>query len=203
MVEMQLVERGIRDERVLHAMATVPRELFVHEQHRGCAYADMPLPIGWDQTISQPYMVAFMAQALEMRGHETVLEVGTGCGYHAAVLASLARRVCSIEVIPELADLARDNLRRAGFVNVTVVCGDGSKGYAEAMPYDAISVAAAAPQVPAALLAQLADPGRLTIPVGSKADQKLRVISKNHGETMSRGATLCRFVPLTGEQGWR
>jgi protein-L-isoaspartate(D-aspartate) O-methyltransferase len=203
MVESQLVKRGIRDARVLRAMSSVPRELFVPGEHSASAYSDAPLPIGWDQTISQPYMVAFMAEALELRGDEKVLDVGTGSGYHAAVLASLAPYIYSIEVIPELAEQARRNLRQARVENVLVIGGDGSRGYPEAMPYDAISVAAAAPDIPAALLDQLADPGRLVIPVGTKADQDLRVVWKHRGEINSRMATPCRFVPLVGEQGWR
>lgn len=203
MVETQLAARGIRDLRVLDAMAEIPREFFVSLDQAEDAYVDGALNIGSGQTISQPYMVALMAELLELRGEEIVLEVGTGSGYHAAVLAALARRVYSIEVVPELAAQARRNLDAAGYgANVIIVCGDGSKGYPEAMPYDAISVAAAAPEVPHALLQQLADPGRLVIPVGSREDQDLRLVVKNGGQLHSHTATLCRFVPLLGEQGW-
>lgn len=203
MVETQLARRGIRDPRVLDAMAHIPRELFLPPDQADDAYADGAFNIGCGQTISQPYMVALMAELLELRGDEIVLEVGAGSGYHAAVLAALARRVYSIEVVPELAAQARRNLDAAGYgAQVTVVCGDGSKGYPEAMPYDAISVAAAAPEVPHALLEQLADPGRLVIPVGSREDQDLRLVVKSNGRLSSHTATLCRFVPLLGEQGW-
>jgi protein-L-isoaspartate(D-aspartate) O-methyltransferase len=159
--------------------------------------------IGHGQTISQPYMTALMCQELQLRGDETVLDVGTGSGYHAAVLASLARVVYSIEVIPELVEQARRNLSAAGLLDrVTLIGGDGSKGYPEAAPYDAISVAAAAPDVPRSLLEQLADPGRLVIPVGSRDEQDLRVVRKCCGKIEWRVATLCRFVPLVGDEGW-
>jgi protein-L-isoaspartate(D-aspartate) O-methyltransferase len=185
-------------------MASIPRELFVAVEHAAAAYSDSPVGIGFGQTISQPYMTALMCQELRLQGHEVVLDVGTGSGYHAAVLATLAGRIYSIEVIPALAALARHNLDSAGFGGrVEVICGDGSRGYPEAMPYDAISVAAAAPDVPRALLGQLADPGRMVIPVGSREDQDLRVIRLADGRIESHNATMCRFVPLVGEQGWR
>jgi len=202
MVEHQLRRRGIRDERVLEAMAAIPREDFV--PGRPAAYGDEPIQIGHGQTISQPYMTALMAAVLELRGSETVLEVGAGCGYAAAVLGQLARRVVTIEIVPELAALARDNLRRTGLdKNVTVVQGDGSGGYPKLAPYDAISVAAAAPDIPPALLDQLNDPGRLVIPVGSWLDQDLQVLVKRGGRIDTHVATGCRFVPLRGEEGWR
>lgn len=204
MVRVQLEGRGIRDGRVLAAMGSLPRELFVAEDDAAYAYADCPVGIGYGQTISQPYMTALMCQELQLRGDETVLDVGTGSGYHAAVLASLARVVYSIEVIPELVEQARRNLAAAGLSErVSLICGDGSKGYAEAMPYDGISVAAAAPDVPHSLLEQLADPGRLVIPVGSREDQDLRIVRKLGGKIDWRVATMCRFVPLVGEEGWK
>lgn len=204
MVEAQLVPRGIHDARVLDAMSRIPRELFVPPDHAHLAYSDSPIGIGSDQTISQPYMVALMAQILELQGWESVLEVGAGSGYHAAVLGSLARRVYAIEVLPSLAAQASRNLERAGLAgNVRIICADGSRGYPECMPYDAISVAAGAPEVPRALLDQLADPGRLVIPVGSREDQDLRVVTKSSGQLHSRVATMCRFVPLVGQEGWR
>jgi protein-L-isoaspartate(D-aspartate) O-methyltransferase len=153
--------------------------------------------------MSQPYITALMAESLELAGTETVLEVGAGCGYHAAVLGALAARVVTIEIIPTLAKLARENLhrtRRDG--NIQVVLGDGSLGHAELAPYDAISVAAGAPEIPATLLEQLNDPGLLVIPVGERWDQELRVVSKRHGRIDYRVATLCRFVPLRGGEGW-
>src|SRR3954471_79242 len=173
MVDAQLRRRGIRDERVLRAMREIPREEFVPHELRLQAYNDEPIHIGYGQTISQPYMTALMAQELELRGDETVLEVGAGCGYAAAVLGALAARVFTVEIIPALVELARGNLRRAlRDHNVVVVQGDGSMGYAEAAPYDAISVAAGAPDVPLSLVDQLNDPGRLAIPVGNREDQE-------------------------------
>ncbi|HWB85891.1 MAG TPA: protein-L-isoaspartate(D-aspartate) O-methyltransferase [Bryobacteraceae bacterium] len=204
MVETQLRARGIRDQRVLHAMREIPREEFVSPEWRVLAYQDNPISIGYGQTVSQPYMTALMAELLELTGNETVLEVGTGCGYHAAVLGALASHVYTIELVPALARLASQNLRRtARDANITVICGDGSAGYAEKSPYDAISVAAGAPEIPVSLLAQLADPGRMVIPVGKPDDQELLVVSKRDGRTTSRVATLCRFVPLRGGEGWR
>jgi protein-L-isoaspartate(D-aspartate) O-methyltransferase len=204
MVERQLRRRGIGDPRVLDAMAQIPREEFVPADSRFLAYFDEPIDIGFRQTISQPYMTALMAELLELKGEETVLEVGTGSGYAAAVLGALARRVVTIELIPRLAAVARQNLARTGRdQNVMVVSGDGSLGYPDLAPYDAISVAAGAPGVPQALLDQLKDPGRLVIPVGERSDQELRLIQKRNGQLESRVATLCRFVPLRGGEGWQ
>jgi protein-L-isoaspartate(D-aspartate) O-methyltransferase len=203
MVHRQLRGRGIRDERVLRAMSQVPREEFVPLECRIFAYQDGPVGIGHGQTISQPYMTALMAQELELEGTETVLEVGAGSGYAAAVLGMLAARVVTLELVPELVELARNNLRRVGRDgNVLVVRGDGSLGYGPAAPYDAISVAAAAPDVPVSLLEQLRDPGRAVIPVGSREDQELRVIRKRGGRIESSTGVACRFVPLRGCEGW-
>ena len=204
MVDTQLRRRGIGDERVLAAMLEIPREEFVPLESRLVAYQDSPIPIGEGQTISQPYMTALMAESLELRGTESVLEVGAGCGYAAAVLGQLAARVTTLEIIPRLAQQARDNLRRTvRDGNVQVVVGDGSGGYAEAAPYDAISVAAGAPEIPAALVEQLNDPGILVIPVGALDDQELRVLTMRGGQVESRVPTLCRFVPLRGGEGWQ
>ena len=203
MITRQLRARGIHDARLLDAVRRIPREEFVADEWRDYAYRDEPVPIGFGQTISQPYIAAVMVQTLQLEGHETVLDVGSGSGYHAALLGALAARVVSIERIPELTDFARANLERAGITNVIVVTGDGSKGYAPAAPYDAISVAAAAPDIPPALYEQLNDPGRLVIPLGSYEDQELRVVEKRGGQIESRLVTLCRFVPLLGEQGWK
>ena len=204
MVERQLRGRGIRDERVLAAMLEIPRELFVPPEARDSCYGDWPLPIGHGQTISQPYMTALMAESLELTGEETVLEVGTGSGYAAAVLGALAANVVSVEIVPALADFARENLRAAGRGgNVAVVCGDGSVGFPEMAPYDAISVAAGAPAIPAALLEQLRDRGHLVIPVGRWDQQELRVLVKDGGKASERVATGCMFVPLRGSDGWR
>ena len=204
MVDRQLRRRGIHNPSVLNAMAIVPREEFVPREYRISSYQDEPLPIGYGQSISQPYMIALMAESLELTGVETVLDVGGGCGYHAAVLGLLAARVISVEIIPGLAKLAEQNLARTGFgSNVTMVCGDGSAGWPAAAPYTGISVAAGAPEVPEPLLAQLADPGHLVIPVGGRSDQELLVITKSGGQMREHVATYCRFVPLRGGSGWQ
>jgi protein-L-isoaspartate(D-aspartate) O-methyltransferase len=204
MVERQLRRRGIRDERVLRAMGEIPREEFVPSELRVMAYSDAPVQIGWCQTISQPYMTALMAQELELTGTETVLEVGAGSGYAAALLGALAARVVAVEILAPLAQQASNNLERAGRgANVTVVDGDGGFGFAELAPFDAISVAAAAPEIPGALLDQLKDPGRLVIPVGSRDDQELQVVTKRGGRIERRVPTLCQFVPLRGAEGWQ
>jgi protein-L-isoaspartate(D-aspartate) O-methyltransferase len=204
MVEAQLRRRGIRDGRVLRAMGRIPREEFVPAESRFMAYRDDPIHIGYGQTISQPYMTALMAETLELTGTETVLEVGTGSGYAAAVLAELAARVVSVEIVPALVQAARANLRRTLCdANVTVIAGDGSTGAPEYGPFDAISVAAGAPEIPLSLLEQLNDPGRLVIPVGDRADQELRVVWKIEGRIDYRVATQCRFVPLRGGEGWQ
>jgi protein-L-isoaspartate(D-aspartate) O-methyltransferase len=204
MVETQLMRRGIRDPRVLEAMRSIPREEFVPEKFREETYADAPLPIGYGQTISQPYMTALMAELLELTGAEKVLDVGTGSGYHAAVLGALARRVITVERIPELCVMARANLQRAELdTNITVACGDGSLGVPEESPFARISVAAASPSVPRTLLDQLDDPGILVIPVGDRSEQNLRVIRKENGNISTRIASGCRFVPLIGREGWQ
>jgi protein-L-isoaspartate(D-aspartate) O-methyltransferase len=204
MVDRQLRKRGIHDARVLNAMLTIPREEFVPHDYRVCSYQDEPLQIGHGQTISQPYMTALMAELLELTGAETVLDVGGGSGYHAAVLGQLAARIISVEIIPALAHQAEQNLSRTSLGgNITVVCADGSQGWPDGAPYAGISVAAAAPEIPEPLLTQLGDPGRLVIPVGAKHDQELRVIEKSDGAIRERIATFCRFVPLRGHGGWR
>ena len=204
MVETQLRRRGIRDERVLAAIEEIPRERFVPLEERVAAYADAPVPIGGGQTISQPFMTALMASLLHLEGWENVLEIGAGSGYASAVLGALAARVTAVEIAPALAGIARENLRAAGReANVTVILGDGSLGFPDAAPYDAISVAAAAREIPPALLDQLKDPGRLVIPVGDSDDQVLRLVEKRGGKITDRAAAYCRFVPLRGEGGWR
>jgi protein-L-isoaspartate(D-aspartate) O-methyltransferase len=204
MVDEQLRHRGISDVRVLAAMLQIPREEFVPVEWRILSYRDDPISIGFGQTISQPYMTALMAQCLELKGAEAILDVGGGSGYGAAVLGALGASVISIELLDGLAEMARHNLKRTGRArNVTVVAGDGSVGYPKSAPYDAISVGAAAPEVPAALMAQLRDPGKLVIPVGTRRDQSLMVVTKKGGATESRVVTQCRFVPLRGNEGWR
>lgn len=204
MVDSQLRRRGIRDQRVLDAMLRIPREVFLPEDARAEAYRDDPIQIGYGQTISQPYMTALMAQELHLNGDEMVLEVGSGCGYAAALLGLLSRNVVTVEIVPELAAAARDNLRRAALDrNVEVVSSDGSWGYAPLAPYDAISVAAGAPGVPPSLLDQLRDGGTMVIPVGDRDDQELRVVSKCGGRADSHVVALCRFVPLRGVEGWK
>lgn len=204
MVKYQVAGRGIQDARVLEAMARVPREAFVPEHLADEAYEDHPLPIGHGQTISQPYIVALMAEALALTGRERVLDIGTGSGYAAAVLASLALEVYSIERIPELARQARDNLDKAGFSQVHVACGDGTLGWPEAAPFDGICVAAGAPAVPETLKQQLATGGRLVIPVGSEhTGQQLILITRRSDTDYQReDFGEVRFVPLLGEEGW-
>jgi len=196
MVEQQLRQRGIRDERVLQAMATIPRHLFVPPALRSRAYDDGPLPIGAGQTISQPYIVALMSESLLLTGAETVLEVGTGSGYQAAVLSRLAKRVYSIEILPQLAKTARSRLTALGYDNVIVVVGDGNQGWAPGSPYDAIIVTAAAPQVPPALLDQLAEGGRLVLPVRVGEKQHLLRLRKAGGKVTQEDMGLVQFVPL-------
>ena len=204
MVDEQLRGRGITDERVLMAMLEIPRQEFVPIEARVLSYRDEPVSIAFGQTISQPYMTALMAQSLELKGTEVILDVGAGSGYAAAVLGALGARVISIELIGGLALLAARNLQRTGrAANVRVVTGDGSVGFPEFAPYDAISVGAAAPDVPAKLIDQLRESGRLVIPVGTRHDQSLMVVTKQGGAPNSRVATQCRFVPLRGAEGWR
>ena len=203
MVEDQLRARDIVDQRVLDAMERVPRELFVAagEQHR--AYADAALPIGHGQTISQPYMVARIAEALALAGGEKVLDVGSGSGYQAAVLAELADEVHTIERIPELAEEARENLASAGYGRVQVHVGDGSLGLPDEAPFTAIAVAAAAPGLPELLYDQLEPRGRLAVPVGGRWGQRLEVIVRSPEGPAIVHSVPCRFVPLVGEQGFR
>jgi protein-L-isoaspartate(D-aspartate) O-methyltransferase len=203
MVEVQLKQRGIRDPRVLAAMAQVPRHQFISPAYHDIAYADHPAPIGEGQTISQPYMVALMLEGLELRPQDVVLEIGTGSGYQAALLAELAARVYTIERHASLAERARHMLSQLGYNNVTVVVGDGSQGLPQAAPFDSIVVAAAAPQVPPALFEQLREGGRMLIPVGSPELQELQLIRKMNGGPQVFRSEGCRFVPLIGEHGFK
>jgi protein-L-isoaspartate(D-aspartate) O-methyltransferase len=203
MVAEQMAARDITDERVLQAMRTVPRHLFIPESRQGQAYHDRPLSIGYGQTISQPYIVAYMTAALELTGEEKVLEIGTGSGYQCAVLSRVARTVVSVERVPELAETARNNLQSLGYDNVSVIVGDGSLGVPEEAPFDAIMLTAAAPDVPDPLRQQLADDGRLVAPVGSRYDQVLVRLrrSGDHWDREMLGPVI--FVPLTGKHGWQ
>ena len=203
MLEWQLARRGIRDRSVLGAMASVPREEFVRPRDIDDAYGDHPLPIGDGQTISQPYIVALMAQAAHLGPRSRVLEVGTGSGYAAAVLAAIAAEVWSVERMPGLAATASERLARLGYTNAHVLCSDGSIGLAAEAPFDAIIVSAAGPTLPAALREQLADGGRLVMPVEERRGWQELVSATRHGDDWNResfGAV--RFVPLIGEQGW-
>ena len=200
MVRFQVAARGVRDARVLEAMRRVPRDRFVPAERRADAWADRPVPIGRGQTISQPFMVALMSEALGLHGSERVLEVGTGSGYQAAVLGELAAEVFSVERIAELAGTAARTLEELGCANVTVVIGDGCRGLLEHAPFDAILVAAAAPSVPAALRDQLADGGILVVPIGeSAAVQVLTLVRRAGARFEVEEGTGCRFVPLIGE----
>jgi protein-L-isoaspartate(D-aspartate) O-methyltransferase len=202
MVERQLRKRGIRDERVLAAMGKVPREQFVLEPDRRRAYADGALSIGWGQTISQPYMVAATCELLGLSGDENVLEVGTGSGYGAAVLAELAASVTTVERVPELAAHALEALTAAGYATVEVVVGDGSLGLLERSPFHAISVAAAAPRAPESLYEQLLPGGRLVVPIGSRADQRLVLTVRSPEGPAEVRSLPCRYVPLLGAEGF-
>ena len=202
MVEEQLVRRGITDARVLGAMRKVPRQLFVEEALRGRAYGDHPLPIGEEQTISQPYIVALMTQLLELSGREKVLEVGTGSGYQTAVLAEVARRVCSIERLPRLAERARALLEQLGCTNVWVRVGGGTLGWPDEAPFDRILVAAGAPAVPPPLFQQLVEGGRMVVPIGDAVNQELTLVEKIGGEMKTRECGECKFVKLVGKYAW-
>lgn len=203
MVDHQLLHRDICDKRVLAAMRMVPRHCFVPLEYRSFAYSDGPLPIQCGQTISQPYIVAYMTQLLQLDGHETVLDVGAGSGYQAAVLACLARQVHTVERHAKLAQSAAATLTELGYFNVTVHTGDGSLGVADLAPFDAIIVTAAAPGVPPALLDQLAQPGRLVIPVGARGAQYLELWERQEGQLTHDIVLPVAFVPLVGQFGWK
>lgn len=203
MIEKQLRRRGIRDAAVLAAMAEVPRHEFVPQEVRARAYEDAPLPIGGGQTISQPYIVAAMTAALRLQKEDRVLEIGAGCGYQAALLSLLSKDVFAIERRPELASAASEKLARLGYANVHVHCGDGTLGLPEFAPFNAILVAAAAPAVPRPLLGQLAEGGRMILPIGDTENQELRLIEKQGNSFLTSTMEGCRFVPLVGYYGWQ
>jgi len=201
MVDSQLYARGLRDERVLKAMNRVPRHEFVAERHRGQAYEDHPLPIGKNQTISQPYIVGLTLESLCLHPSDTVLEVGTGSGYQTALLSELAQHVYSIERYELLAREATAILSRLGYKNATVLVGDGSTGLPERQPFDAVVVSAAAPQIPQPLFQQLREGGRLVVPVGFPRSQELQLVRKQEGSPVITSLGGCAFVPLIGEKG--
>lgn len=202
MVERQLRRRGISDEAVLDAMGSVPRELFVPERMRKSAYNDSALPIGHEQTISQPWVVAAICQALHLDGDENVLEIGTGSGYSAAVLAKLSDRVISVERVPALGEVARARLEEMGVRNVEVIIGDGSQGHSPGAPYDAIAVHAATPEAPHSLLDQLAEGGSLVVPIATGTADLLTAFTRENGDLRQETIGPCRFVPLIGAEGF-
>jgi protein-L-isoaspartate(D-aspartate) O-methyltransferase len=203
MVRTQLVSRGIKDKRLLEAMRRVPRHLFVGEAIEERAYDDMALSIGEGQTISQPYMVAVMTELLELRGNEKVLEVGTGSGYQAVILAELAKTVFTIERIAALAERAEEKFRSLRYSNIFVKVGDGTLGYPEQAPFDRIIITAGTPEIPKPLIDQLAEEGIAVGPVGDRFSQQLIKIRKSHGKTSEEFSTPCVFVPLIGAYGWK
>lgn len=198
MVETQIKDRGIKDQRVLNALLKVERHLFVPEKYRHLAYADTPLPIGYGQTISQPYIVALMTELLQLKGNEKVLEIGTGSGYQSAILAELASKVWTIEIIKELATKAEETLKKLGYKNIQVKCGDGYLGWKEYAPFDRIIVTCAPPYVPEPLIEQLAEGGKMVIPVG-ETYQVLKLFEKVNGKLIEKTIVPVRFVPMTGE----
>ncbi|MBW1997809.1 MAG: protein-L-isoaspartate(D-aspartate) O-methyltransferase [Deltaproteobacteria bacterium] len=203
MVKNQLIPRGIRDKRVLEAMRKVPRHLFVEEALRGEAYNDHPLPIGYKQTISQPYIVALMTEALELKGTEKTLEIGTGSGYQTAILAELSEEVYSVERIGPLMESAKKLLSKLGYTNIFFKAYDGTLGWKEFTPYDAIIVTAGAPRIPEPLLEQMADGGRMVIPIGDRYSQELVKVVKQKDEYKQESLGGCRFVDLIGVHGWK
>jgi protein-L-isoaspartate(D-aspartate) O-methyltransferase len=202
MVDSQIERRGVRDPAVLAAMRTVPRHEFIPEPERSRAYVDHPVPIGSDQTISQPYMVAVMTECLRLTRESRVLEIGTGSGYQTAVLAMLAAEVFTVERLPELSARARVTLTMLGYDNIRYRVSDGSVGWAEEAPFDGILVTAAAPRIPPGLVAQLADPGVLAAPVGARGSQDLVTVRRENGRDVTRTWFKCSFVPLLGVEGF-
>jgi len=202
MVEEQIIDRGISDNRLINAMLTVPRHYFVPEAYQHLAYSDGPLPIGFGQTISQPYIVALMISELTLMGHEHVLEIGTGCGYQTAVLSKMVKDVTSIEIIPELSRSATHAIEKLGIKNVITMIGDGSIGWRKGAPYNSILVSAAAPKVPLPLLEQLAENGRLILPVGTKGFQYLEIWTCSDATFHNETGIPVAFVPLHGKYGW-
>lgn len=203
MVNTQLIPRGIKDERVLNAMKKIPRHLFVDESMQYKAYDDMALPIGEGQTISQPYMVAVMTELLELTGNEKVLEIGTGSGYQAAILAELAKEVYSVERVAVLTNRAEERFHLLGYNNIRIKIGDGTLGWPEEAPFDRIIITAGTPKIPEPLIDQLSDEGIIVAPVGDRFSQQLLKVIKSKGKLFEDYHTLCVFVPLIGEYGWK
>ncbi len=203
MVEEQLHRRGIHDQRLLAVLANIPRHSFVSSDYQLAAYEDRPLPIGEGQTISQPYMVAVMTQSLELKGDERVLEIGTGSGYQTAILAELAKTIFTIERIQELLLRAQKILQELGYENIFFLTGDGTKGWPEKAPFDGIIVTAGAPEIPQTLTSQLAEGGRLVIPVGPRYTQTLYKVTRKRNQFTEEDLTGCVFVPLVGDFGWK
>lgn len=203
MVKEQIVARGVEDIRVIQAMKKVPRHLFIDKTYYHQAYNDYPLPIGQNQTISQPYMVASMTELLELKDDERVLEIGTGSGYQTAILALLCSKVYSVERISELTRKARLTLKQLGFSNINLIVRDGTLGWSDFAPYNGIIVTAGAPEIPNALIEQLANNGRMVIPVGNEASQTLNFVEKHKGRIYRKEFFGCTFVPLVGKGGWK
>ncbi len=202
MIEEHLIRRGIKDLAVAEAMSRIPRHLFVQESFQHQAYGDHPLPIGENQTISQPYVVGLMTEALRLTGKERVLEIGTGSGYQTAVLAELAEQVFTIERIKSIGVAAQKRLTQLGYTNIVYKVFDGTYGWRDQGPYDAILIAASAPDIPSALIEQLKDNGRLVAPIGEKSDQNLVLLTKSGGKITRKTLGSCTFVPLIGKFGW-
>lgn len=200
MVEKQIIARGVKNEKVIEAMKKVPRHLFVPEEYRHLAYNDGPLPIGYDQTISQPYIVAYMTEVLDLKGNEKVLEIGTGSGYQAAILGEICKEVYTIEIVEELANRAKKILEDLGYKNIFIKIGDGYKGWPEKAPFDAIIVTCSPTNIPKPLIEQLAENGRMIIPVGEWYNQQLVLLRKKNGKMVRENLIPVRFVPMVNER---
>ena len=203
MIEEQIIPRGIKNRAVISALTKVPRHLFVPDEYINSAYTDHPLPIGRGQTISQPYMVALMTEELKPKKNETILEIGTGSGYQAAILAELFKKVFSMERVPELAKKSSETLKTLNYSNVVMITGDGSLGSNENAPYDKILVTCGAPGIPSSYVDQLKDGGIIVIPLGNRFGQTLSVITKKNGQLQAKEICGCVFVPLVGKDGWK